>query len=186
MKKLRHITRGVEWKSPNIHHVQVIRRTHSETQNVSECHDIQETCTLRIVHSSGSPRGLREGVDTSSNSTTHSPRLQREPRAQPAIRQPNGECDLESDLPSSCPWRFFVDLHDNFGPSGAVQAVKWPLLTAFFSLSLPMLLFSQKGLTLDYDILHGLLSNKHIRIPMEDKISGMPDFGGTKWKKHRS
>ena len=45
---------------------------------------------------------------------------------------------------------------------------KCPLLMAFFSASSfylpPGLLFSQKGLSYDFKILHGLLSNKNIRI----------------------
>ena len=38
-----------------------------------------------------------------------------------------------------------------------------------FSL-LPQLLFSQRGLSYDFEILHGLLNNKNIRVPIKKKL----------------
>jgi hypothetical protein len=43
------------------------------------------------------------------------------------------------------------------------------------SFSLPgSLLFSQKEVSYGFEILHGLLSNKNIRIPTQKKIGGPP------------
>jgi hypothetical protein len=59
-------------------------------------------------------------------------------------------------------------------------------LSSFF---LGSLLFSQKEVSYGFEILHGLLSNKHIRIPTKKKLGDPPlpsdygIFGGTHFEK---